>query len=49
MLVETKVSYSECKQKITVFMGQNQLGKNYNIWGQANSTGILPDQKSNQS
>ncbi len=35
--------------KNDVIQGAGQLGKNDGTWGQANSTGVSPDQKSKQS
>ncbi len=34
--------------KNDVIQGADQLGKNYVTWGQANSTGMPPDQKVNK-
>ncbi len=45
MFVERKVGYSWCKQKMTSFSGAGKVGKNDVSWGQANSTGMPPDQK----
>ncbi len=48
-MLERQVSYSVNKQKMTLFIGQASWAKNDITWGQANSTGMPPDQNSKQS
>jgi hypothetical protein len=47
--VERYVTYSQCKQKVMSFRGQASWAKMTSLWGQANSTGMPPDQKVNKA